>query len=63
MLCGRGGSLRHAKERGNVPLTNAKKTDLGVLVFYIAFVPAAWVAENSDRVSKFLKVTVDTNAM
>ena len=31
MFCGWGGSLRRAKEHGNVLLTGAEKTDLGIL--------------------------------
>ena len=63
MLCEWGGSLRRAKERGNAPLTDAEKTDLGVLVFNIASGTAAWIAENSYSVSKFLKVTAGANSM
>ena len=63
MFCGWGGSLRRAKEHGNVLLSGAEKTDLGILVFDVTSGPADWVAENSDLVSKFLKVTADANAM
>ena len=63
VFCGCGGLLRHAKEHGNVLLTGAEKTDLGILVFDVTSGPAAWVAVNSDLVSKFLKVTVEANAM
>ena len=63
MFCGWGGSLRRAKEHGNILLTGAEKTELGILVFDVTSGPAAWVAENSDMVSKFLKVTADANAM
>jgi len=63
MFCGWGGSLRRAKEHGNVLLTGAEKTDLGILVFDVTSGPAAWVAENSELVAKFLKVTADANAM
>ncbi len=63
MFCGWGGSLRRALEHGNVLLTGAEKTDLGILVFDVTSGPAGWVAENSDMVAKFLKVTADANAM
>nr|WP_099913493.1 ABC transporter substrate-binding protein [Puniceibacterium antarcticum] len=63
MFCGWGGSLRRAKEFGNVLLTGAEKEDLGILVFDVTSGPASWVAENSDTVAKFLKVTADANAM
>ncbi|MBS0126057.1 ABC transporter substrate-binding protein [Thetidibacter halocola] len=63
MACGWGGSLRRMKEHGNVLLTGAEKEDLGILVFDVTSGPAGWVAENSDVVAKFLKVTADANAM
>jgi taurine transport system substrate-binding protein len=63
MFCGWGGSLRRAKEHGNVLLTGDEKTALGILVFDVTSGPAGWVAENSDMVAKFLKVTADANAM
>ncbi|WP_136443002.1 ABC transporter substrate-binding protein [Pacificoceanicola onchidii] len=63
MFCGWGGSLARAKEHGNVLLTGAEKTELGILVFDVTSGPAAWVAENSDMAAKFLKVTADANAM
>lgn len=63
MFCGWGGSLRRALEHGNVLLTGAEKTDLGILVFDVTSGPAGWVAENGDLVAKFLKVTADANAM
>ena len=63
MFCGWGGSLRRAKEHGNVLLTGDEKTDLGILVFDVTSGSASWIAENSDLVSKFLKVTADANAM
>ncbi|MDJ0821693.1 MAG: ABC transporter substrate-binding protein [Paracoccaceae bacterium] len=63
MMCGWGGSLRRAKEHGNVLLTGAEKEELGILVFDVTSGPAGWVAENSDMVAKFLKVTADANAM
>lgn len=63
MFCGWGGALRRAKEYGNVLLTGDEKTELGILVFDVTSGPADWVAENSDMVSTFLKVTADANAM
>jgi taurine transport system substrate-binding protein len=63
MFCGWGGSLRRAKEHGNVLLTGDEKTELGILVFDVTSGPAGWVAENGDLVAKFLKVTADANAM
>ncbi len=63
MACGWGGSLRRMKEHGNVLLTGAEKEELGILVFDATSGPAGWVAENSDTVAAFLKVTADANAM
>nr|WP_243403607.1 ABC transporter substrate-binding protein [Shimia abyssi] len=63
MFCGWGGSLRRALEHGNVLLSGAEKTELGILVFDVTSGPADWVAENGDTVAKFLKVTADANAM
>jgi taurine transport system substrate-binding protein len=51
------------KEHGNVLLTGAEKEELGILVFDVTSAPANFVAENSDLVSAFLKVTADANAM
>ncbi|HCQ64601.1 MAG TPA: taurine ABC transporter substrate-binding protein, partial [Rhodobacteraceae bacterium] len=63
MFCGWGGALRRAVEHGNVLLTGAEKTALGILVFDVTSGPADWVAENEELVAKFLKVTADANAM
>ena len=63
MACGWGGSLRRMKEHGNVLLTGAEKEELGILVFDVTSGPATFVAENSDLVATFLKVTADANAM
>ncbi len=63
MFCGWGGSLSRAKEFGNVLLTGAEKEELGILVFDVTSGPASWVAENSDTVARFLKVTANANAM
>ena len=63
MFCGWGGSLRRAKQSGNILLTGAEKEELGILVFDLTSAPASFVAENPDLVAKFLKVTADANAM
>ena len=63
MACGWGGSLRRMKEHGNVLLTGAEKTDLGILVFDVTSGPTDFVAENEDLVAKFLAVTAEANAM
>ncbi len=63
MVCGWGGALRRMKEHGNILLTGAEKEELGILVFDVTSVPAAFAAENSELLSKFLKVTADMNAM
>lgn len=61
MVCGWGGALRRMKEDGNVLLTGAEKEELGILVFDVTSAPAAFVAENPDLVSAFLKVTAEAN--
>ncbi|RXV64770.1 taurine ABC transporter substrate-binding protein [Roseovarius sp. A46] len=63
LFCGWGGSLRRAKEHGNVLLTGQEKEDLGILVFDVTSGPADFVVENSDIVAKFLAVTAEANAM
>ncbi|MDA7426487.1 taurine ABC transporter substrate-binding protein [Thalassococcus lentus] len=63
LFCGWGGSLRRAKEHGNVLLTGAEKEELGILVFDVTVAPAGWAAENADMVSKFLAITAKANAM
>ena len=63
MACGWGGALRRMKEHGNVLLTGAEKTELGILVFDATTAPANFVAENPDMVAKFLAVTAEANAM
>lgn len=62
MACGWGGALKRMKESGNVLLTGAEKTDLGILVFDATTAPASFVAENGDVVAKFLAVTAAANA-
>jgi taurine transport system substrate-binding protein len=62
MMCGWGGSLRRALEHGNVLLTGAEKTELGILVFDVTSAPASFVAENPDMVAAFLGVTAEMNA-
>ncbi|MEM8753599.1 MAG: ABC transporter substrate-binding protein, partial [Pseudomonadota bacterium] len=61
MVCGWGGALRRMKEHGNVLLTGAEKTELGILVFDVTSAPASFVAENPDVVTKFLEVTAEAN--
>jgi len=63
MVCGWGGSLRRMLEHGNILLTGDEKTELGILVFDVTSVPASFAAEESELLSKFLKVTADMNAM
>ncbi|MEY1556347.1 ABC transporter substrate-binding protein [Yoonia sp. R2331] len=63
MACGWGGALRRMLDSGNVLLTGAEKTELGILVFDATTAPTAFVAENSDMVAKFLEVTANANAM
>ena len=62
MACGWGGALRRMKEDGNVLLTGAEKTELGILVFDVTSVPASFAAENADVLAKFLAVTAKANA-
>ncbi|MEM0907596.1 MAG: ABC transporter substrate-binding protein [Pseudomonadota bacterium] len=63
MVCGWGGALRRMKEHGNVLLTGAEKEELGILVFDVTSTTASFAAENSELLSKFLKVTADMNDM
>ncbi len=63
MVCGWGGALRRMKENGNVLLTGAEKTELGILVFDVTSVPASFAAEQPELLAKFLKVTADANAV
>ncbi|MBD0865399.1 MAG: ABC transporter substrate-binding protein [Rhodobacteraceae bacterium] len=63
MACGWGGALRRMQEHGNILLTGAEKEELGILVFDVTSGPAGWVAENSELVSAFLRVTAEANAM
>ena len=62
MACGWGGALRRMLESGNILLTGAEKEEIGILVYDVTSGPADFVAENSDLVAKFLKVTADANA-
>ena len=63
MVCGWGGALRRMVEHGNVLLTGAEKEELGILVFDVTSAPADFVAEDSETLAKFLKVTADANEM
>ncbi|MEO1650326.1 MAG: ABC transporter substrate-binding protein [Pseudomonadota bacterium] len=62
MVCGWGGSLRRMKQHGNTLLTGAEKEELGIQVFDVTSVPAAFAKEDPELLSKFLKVTADMNA-
>ncbi|MFW8594461.1 ABC transporter substrate-binding protein [Cribrihabitans neustonicus] len=62
MVCGWGGALRRMKEYGNVLLTGAEKEELGILVFDVTSAPSAFVAGETELLSKFLKVTAEANA-
>ena len=63
MFCGWGGSLRRALEHGNVLLTGAEKTALGILVWDVTSVPASFADENAEVLQTFLGVTAAANAM
>ena len=63
MVCGYGGALRRMKEHGNVLLTGAEKEEVGILVFDVVSAPTTFAVEESDLLTKFLKVTNDANAM
>lgn len=63
MACGWGGALRRMMNSGNVLLTGAEKTELGILTFDVTSAPTSFVAENSDTVATFLEVTAKANAM
>ncbi len=63
MACGWGGALVRMLEHGNILLTGAEKEELGILVFDVTSAPANFVAEESELLAKFLKVTADANAM
>nr|VFJ97188.1 MAG: taurine transport system substrate-binding protein [Candidatus Kentron sp. H]VFJ97789.1 MAG: taurine transport system substrate-binding protein [Candidatus Kentron sp. H]VFK02970.1 MAG: taurine transport system substrate-binding protein [Candidatus Kentron sp. H] len=62
MVCGWGGPLRRMKKHGNVLLTGAEKEALGIRVFDVTTVTAAWAKENAELLTGFLKVTADMNA-
>ena len=63
LVCGYGGALRRMKEHGNVLLTGAEKEAAGILVFDVVSAPTSFAVEESDLLSKFLKVTNEANAM
>jgi taurine transport system substrate-binding protein len=63
MFCGWGGSLRRALEHGNVLLTGAEKTALGILVWDVTSTPASFADENAEVLQTFLGVTAASNAM
>jgi len=60
--CGYGGGWARMQEVGDVLLDGAAKQEIGILVFDVTSVPAAFAAENGDTLAKFLKVTADANA-
>ncbi len=59
--CGYGGGLGRMKEYGNVLLTGDEKEALGILVFDVTTVPAAYAAENGEELTKFLAITAAAN--
>ncbi|SNY91353.1 taurine transport system substrate-binding protein [Cohaesibacter sp. ES.047] len=63
MVCGYGGALRRMKEHGNVLLTGAEKEEVGILVFDVISAPSTFAAEESELMTKFLKVTEEANEM
>ncbi|WP_319529868.1 ABC transporter substrate-binding protein [uncultured Cohaesibacter sp.] len=63
MVCGFGGALRRMKEHGNVLLTGAEKEEVGILVFDVISAPSTFAAQESELLTKFLKVTEEANAM
>jgi taurine transport system substrate-binding protein len=63
MACGWGGALRRMLEHGNVLLTGAEKQELGIYVFDVTSVPAAFAEEEPELLAAFLSVTADMNAM
>lgn len=63
MVCGWGGALQRMKKHGNILLTGVEKEALGILVFDGISVPSNFANEESELLTKFLKVTADSNAM
>ncbi|MCS5589358.1 MAG: ABC transporter substrate-binding protein [Candidatus Thioglobus sp.] len=63
MFCGWGGSLRRALGHGNVLLSGAEKTALGILVWDVTSTPAGFADENAEVLATFLGVTAASNAM
>ena len=60
--CGYGGGWARMQEVGDVLLNGAEKQEIGILVFDVTSVPAAFAAEQGDLLATFLKVTADANA-
>jgi len=56
VFCGWGGSLRRALEHGNVLLTGAEKTALGILVWDVTSTTAQFANENAEVLATFLGV-------
>ncbi|MBA4783114.1 MAG: ABC transporter substrate-binding protein [Rhizobiales bacterium] len=61
MVCGWGGALRRMKEHGNVLLSGAEKEELGIQIFDVTTVSTSWAKENSELLTKFLRVTAEMN--
>ena len=59
--CGYGGGWARMQEVGDVLLNGAEKQEIGIMVFDVTSVPAAFAAESGDTLAKFLKVTADAN--
>jgi len=55
VFCGWGGSLRRALEHGNVLLTGAEKTALGILVWDVTSTTAQFANENAEVLATFLE--------
>ena len=61
MVCGWGGPLRRMKEFGNVLIEGDEKEKIVGKVYDVISTTGSWAKENSDLVTKFLKVTNDMN--
>jgi taurine transport system substrate-binding protein len=58
MVCGWGGALRRMLEHGNILLTGAEKTELGILVFDVTSVSASFAAEEAELLSVGRRATI-----
>lgn len=61
MACGWGGALRRMLEHGNLLLTGAEKRELGIRIFDVISVDAAFARANPELIAGFLRVTEDMN--